>query len=99
MNDPDGAPAGGDDDPAFRWRVFARDWLADLDDLESRLSARPSADAANELLLAVQDLERALAQARALATSAQPPGVGDPRFEEAINASLRAQQGFDDLGV
>ena len=99
LYDPAGVPAGGGDDPAFRWRVFARDWLADLDDLGRRLSARPGADAPNQLLLAVQELERALDHARALATSAQPPDAADPRFDEAINAALRAQQSFDDLGV
>ncbi len=96
LSDPT-APAG--DDPAFGWQLFARDWLSELEDLERRLSARPSADASSELLLAVQQLERALAQARALATSAQPPDAADPRFDEAIGAALRAEQGFDELGV
>ena len=98
LNDPGDALAG-DGDPVFRWQVYARDWLGEIQDLERRLSARPSADAANELLIAVQELERALSQARALATSAQPPDVTDPRFDEAITAALRAEQSFDELGV
>ncbi len=83
--------------PDQRWRTFTRDWQEELDRLESRLPARPGAGAASELLVAIQDLERALSQARALASSAQPPSATDTRFDDAINTALRAQQGFDDL--
>ncbi len=87
----------GDDDPAARWQTFASESLDQLDSLESRLPARPGAGAASELLVAIQDLEQALSQARALASSPQPPAVDDNRFDDAINTALRAQQGFDDL--
>lgn len=96
MSDPaDAAP--GEDDTALRWRTFARDFLAELDSLESRLPARPTADAAAGLLVAIQDLEQALSLARALASSATPPAVTDNRFDDGVDAALRAQQGFDDL--
>ncbi len=88
----------GDEDPVVRWRNFTRDWLEELNRLESRLPARPGARAAPALLVAIQDLERALRQARALASSSQPPTATDNRFDDAINAALRAQQAFDDLG-
>ncbi len=95
LNDLDALP--GEDDPALRWRNFARDWLAELDSLESRLPDRPGADATAELLVAVQDLEQALRQARVLASSAQSPSATDNRFDDAADAALRAQQGFDEL--
>ncbi len=87
----------GEDDPALRWRQFADDWQAELDSLESRLPARPDAAAAAGLLVAIQDLEQALGLARTLASSAEPPSVTDTRFDDAGDAALRAQQGFDDL--
>ncbi len=96
LSDPD-TPSPGEDDPAIRWRNFARGWLAELDSLASRLPARPDAGADAELLVAIQDLEQALSLARTLASSTQPPSVNDTRFDDAIGAALRAQQGFDDL--
>lgn len=81
----------------LRWRNFASGWQEELDSLESRLSNRPDASASGELLVAVTDLEQAISQARSLATSAQTPAATDSRFEEAINAALRAQQAFDGL--
>ncbi len=89
--------ASGDDNATTRWRNFAGGWRQELDSLASRLPARPDSRAASGLLAARQDLERALSQARALASSKEPPSATDNRFEEAINAALRAQQGFDDL--
>ncbi len=85
----------GEDDPDLRWRTFSRDLAAELDSLESRLPSRPGADAAAELLAAIQDLEQASSQLRALAASAQPPSPTDTRFDDAVNIALRAQQGFD----
>jgi len=83
--------------PVEGWRSFARDWRQQLDSLESRLPARPSARDDGRLLAAIQDLEKALAQARALAAAANPPDAEDSRFNEAIDMALRAQQGFDEL--
>lgn len=77
------------------WRSFARDWSSQLDSLRSRLPRRPPADADARLLTAVQDLEQAMAQGRALAAETSTP---DPsRFDAAVTLALRAQQGFDDL--
>ncbi len=93
------APSGipGEDDPAFRWQTFARDWQDQLDSLESRLPSRPGAGANSELLIAIQDLEQAIRLARAIASSPQPPSATDNRFDDAVNAALSAQQGFDNL--
>ena len=79
------------------WRTFAGDWRQQLDRLENRLPARPAAKADGKLLVAVQDLEQALGQARALAATAEPPSASDDRFDDAVTAALRAQQGFDEL--
>ena len=98
LNEPAEADAGGGD-PAAAWRDFARDWLQQLVDLERRLPDRPSADADDRLLAAIQDLERALRQARALASAASPPDALDSRFDEAGDAALRAEQGFDELAL
>ncbi len=95
LNDP--ADTFGEDDATLGWRTFARDWLEQIDSLESRLPARPAAGAAGELLAAIQDLEQALNLARALASSAQPPSATDSRFDDGVSAALRAQQGFDNL--
>ncbi len=92
---PDAVP--GEDDTALLWRTFAREWLEQLDSLESRLPARPAADSTGELLVAIQDLEQALSLARSLASSAQPPAVTDSRFDDGVDAALRAQQGFDNI--
>lgn len=79
------------------WRAFTRDWNEQLTRLSSRMPARPSARADGRLLVAIQDLEQALSRARSLASESNLPSVSDNRFEDATNAALRAQQGFDDL--
>ena len=79
------------------WQDFAGDWRREIESLAGRLPARPGSRAASGLLAAIQHLEQALSQARALASSTEPPSATDARFEDAVNASLRAQQGFDDL--
>ncbi len=96
LNDPNLASAeeGSADE---RWKTFTADWSQQLASLESRLPTRPGARADGRLLLAIQDLERALSQTRALVSDPNLPSVSDSRFEEAIAASLRAQQAFDDL--
>ena len=81
----------------LRWRTFAQSWSEEIDNLESRLPSRPGAGADTELLVAIQYLEQAMILARALASSTEPPSVTDSRFEDGVNAALRAQQGFDDL--
>lgn len=91
------AAAPGGDDPALRWRSFARDWQQDIRSLQIRLPPRPGVRASSELLIAVQDLEQAIRLAQALASSTEPPAPSDSRFDEAINAALRAQQSFDAL--
>ncbi len=86
-----------EDDPAERWRVFAGDWRQQLNSLRSRIPARPDSQADGRILAAFQDLEQALSLARTLASSGGLPSVSDTRFDEAINAALRAQQGFDEV--
>jgi len=86
-----------DESSTGSWRAFVRDWNDQLSRLSSRMPSRPSARAEAQLLVAIQDLEQALSQARALASEANLPSASDNRFEEAMNAALRAQQGFDDL--
>ena len=44
-----------------------------------------------------QDLEQAMSLARSLASSDQLPATTDSRFDDGVNAALRAQQGFDNL--
>ncbi|MEM7351234.1 MAG: hypothetical protein AAF657_10540 [Acidobacteriota bacterium] len=97
LNDPT-LPATGEESSAERWRIFIRDWRPEIDNLARRMPARPSANADGRLLAAIQDLEAALSQARALASEANLPSTSDSRFEEAINVALRAQQGFDEFG-
>ncbi len=94
LNDP---AAAADGDPAERWRVFAGDWQEQLDSLQSRVPARPDSQADGGMLAAFQDLEQGMRQARTLASSTGLPAVSDTRFDEAINAALRAQQGFDEV--
>ena len=79
------------------WREFASKLRERIDRLESRLPPRPGTRASGELLAAVQDLEQALIQARALASEPNLPTATDSRFD-ATNIALRAQQGFDDAG-
>ena len=90
-------PADGEGSPAERWRLFIRDWQGQISSVASRMPSRPSARADGRLLLAIQDLEQALTQVRALATDPNLPSISDNRFDDATNAALRAQQGFDDL--
>ena len=80
-----------------QWRVFTRDWSQQVASLESRLPARPGAQADGRLLAAIQDLEQALGQLRALTSEPNPPSAEDNRFEDTVNLALRAQQGFDEL--
>lgn len=91
----EGDPVGGD--PVEGWRSFARDWRQQLDRLESRLPTRPPASADGRMLAAIQDLDLALGRARALAAATSPPDAADARFDDAIDAALKAQQGFDEL--
>ncbi len=86
-----------DGDPAERWRVFAGDWREQLASLKARIPPRPGTRAEGTMLAAYQDLEQALRLARTLASSNDLPAVSDTRFDEAITAALRAQQGFDEL--
>lgn len=94
LSDPTGSGIGSDE-AAETWKTFTRDWRQQLASLESRLPARPSADADGQLLAAIQDLEQALAQMRNLASESRVPSANDTRFEDAVNLALRAQQGFD----
>ncbi|MEM7583427.1 MAG: hypothetical protein AAF560_08615 [Acidobacteriota bacterium] len=80
-----------------RWQQFTSGWRQQLASVESRLPARPGADADGRLLTAIQDLEQALSRARALVNEPNLPSATDSRFEEAMAAALRAQQAFDDL--
>lgn len=96
LNDPT-LPATGENSGLERWRVFSRDWRRQIDTVAGRMPSRPGADANSGLLLAIQDLERALTQIRALASDPNLPGETDSRFEDTVDIALRAQQGFDDL--
>ncbi|MCP3959642.1 MAG: hypothetical protein GY719_17470 [bacterium] len=80
-----------------RWRAFARDWRDRIVSLRSRLPARPGARSNANLLLATQDLEKAISQTWALASDSSLPIATDSRFDDARDLALRAEQGFDDL--
>ena len=80
-----------------RWQAFAADWHQRIDDLWRDRPPRPSANAATELLIGIQELERAFQRTRALATDSGVVGAGDPgaRFDGVVALIDRAQSSFD----
>ena len=85
--------SGGDE----LWRRFAADWRQRLDVLWQGKPPRPSASAAVELLIAIQELERAYQRTQALASDPGLVEVGDPgvRFDDVVALIDRAESSLD----
>lgn len=81
------------------WAQTRADLLDRLRGLERRLPRRPDPRADARLLLAIQDLERALAQTRELLSDPALPTstTRDRRLDDAFASALRAEQTLDEL--
>ncbi len=79
------------------WREFAADWRRRLDELWSGKPQRPSAAAASQYLIAIQELERAFQGTRTLASDLGLVNGSDPgaRFDEVVRLVDEAENAFD----